>query len=383
MTQTAAVTGTHLGCPPTFDSVGPHAQGSARPGQTSQEGAVWRAKRNLHPPPPPTPRVSSLGLSRIPSTGTQELEGGGQEATKPRKDAQTCRACPLTEPRSARHGARSLAAAPPTGRSLDPVQAHAPEPPPRRGAVHSARRHGHTAFYSTGCEQDSRARVFFFKKIIIEELSLFKLQSFKFKYSSGPDGRVGRNPALPRTTKRKVTTNPKSINQKRQKTRSHGTLTTMEVKRKPTRTPRPVRPQTTPAGGPPPPPHTVGAGSCRPGCGRGWRSGRGPLNGRLRLRATEDHSGVCWGGRNPRSHTRARWKVRQRPAGSRAGPALAPPPQAAPSPAGRVAGLRVTEGPAPLQPTSCAKTKKWGPNREQSRTRVRELSGEERARLWV
>ena len=41
------------------------------------------------------------------------------------------------------------------------------------------------------------------------------------------DGDIGRNPLLPRPTKRRITTNLKSINnQKRQKIKLHGTLTT-------------------------------------------------------------------------------------------------------------------------------------------------------------
>ena len=62
------------------------------------------------------------------------------------------------------------------------------------------------------------------------------------KGSSGQDGGVGRNPLLPCTTKRRITTNLKSIsNQKRQKIKLHGTLTTKELKKKSIRTTRPVR----------------------------------------------------------------------------------------------------------------------------------------------
>ena len=59
--------------------------------------------------------------------------------------------------------------------------------------------------------------------------------------SSGQDGGIGRNPSLPRTTKRRITTNLISINnQKRQKIKLHGIPTTKELKRKTTRTRRPV-----------------------------------------------------------------------------------------------------------------------------------------------
>ena len=51
--------------------------------------------------------------------------------------------------------------------------------------------------------------------------------------SSGQDGGIGRNPLLPHTTKRRITTNLKSINnQKCQKVKLHGTLTTKELKKK-------------------------------------------------------------------------------------------------------------------------------------------------------
>ena len=91
--------------------------------------------------------------------------------------------------------------------------------------------------------------------------------------SSSQDGGVGGNPSLPCTTNRRITTNLKSINnQKCQKIKLHGTLTTKELKKKSTRATRPVRWWTTQADseklG-----HLVGLG------GRGW------LNGKLRLRA--------------------------------------------------------------------------------------------------
>ena len=55
---------------------------------------------------------------------------------------------------------------------------------------------------------------------------------------------------LPRTTKRRITTNLKSINnQKRQKIKLHGTLTTKELKKKSIRTTRPVRRRTTDCAG--------------------------------------------------------------------------------------------------------------------------------------
>ena len=54
--------------------------------------------------------------------------------------------------------------------------------------------------------------------------------------SSGQDGDVGRNPSLPHTTKRRKTTNLKTINNKKShKIKLHGTLTTKKLKKQPTR----------------------------------------------------------------------------------------------------------------------------------------------------
>ena len=62
--------------------------------------------------------------------------------------------------------------------------------------------------------------------------------------SSGQDGGVGRNLSLPCTTKRRITTNLKSINnQKDQKIKLHGTPTTTELKKQSNKTARLVRMQ--------------------------------------------------------------------------------------------------------------------------------------------
>ena len=78
---------------------------------------------------------------------------------------------------------------------------------------------------------------------------------------SSQDGGIGRNALPPRTTKRRITTNLKTINnQKCQKIKLHGTLTTNKLKKKSTRTTRLVR-------------WTVQADSENPGKaaeGRGW-----------------------------------------------------------------------------------------------------------------
>ena len=60
--------------------------------------------------------------------------------------------------------------------------------------------------------------------------------------SSGQDGGVGRNPSLLHMTKRRITTNLKSVNnQKCQKIKLHGTLTTKELKKQSARPTRLVR----------------------------------------------------------------------------------------------------------------------------------------------
>ena len=65
-------------------------------------------------------------------------------------------------------------------------------------------------------------------------------------WSSNQDGGLGRDPSLPPTTKRRITTNLKSINnQKCQKIKLHGTMTTTELKKISTRKTRPLRWQTT------------------------------------------------------------------------------------------------------------------------------------------
>ena len=69
-----------------------------------------------------------------------------------------------------------------------------------------------------------------------------KKRALGFWGSSGQDGGTGRNPSLPRTTKRRMTTNLKSIkNQKCQKIKQHGTPTTKELKKQSTRTTTPVK----------------------------------------------------------------------------------------------------------------------------------------------
>ena len=64
---------------------------------------------------------------------------------------------------------------------------------------------------------------------------LGQLDSYMPKHetqSLGQDGGIGRNPSLPRTTKRRITTNLKSINnQKCHKIKLYGTPTTKELKK--------------------------------------------------------------------------------------------------------------------------------------------------------
>ena len=73
--------------------------------------------------------------------------------------------------------------------------------------------------------------------------------------SSGQDGGIGGNLLLPRTTKRRITTNLKSIKkQKCQKIKLNGTPMTKELEKKSARTTRLVRLQTGAT------PQTLGAG---------------------------------------------------------------------------------------------------------------------------
>ena len=66
--------------------------------------------------------------------------------------------------------------------------------------------------------------------------------NLKKNLSSDQDGGVNTNPSLPHTTKRRITTNVKLINnQKCQKIKLHGTPTTKELKKKSTRPTRLVR----------------------------------------------------------------------------------------------------------------------------------------------
>ena len=105
--------------------------------------------------------------------------------------------------------------------------------------------------------------------------------------SSRQDGGIGRNTSLPRTTKRTITTNLKSINnQKCQKIKLCGTLTTKELKEQSTRTTRLVRQVDREN-----PQWDDGT------CGHGW------LNRKLRLRADCGlQQGLLWWEKLPVSH---------------------------------------------------------------------------------
>ena len=116
-----------------------------------------------------------------------------------------------------------------------------------------------------------------------------------FYWSYGQDGGIGRDTWLPPTNKRRITTNLKSINnQKCQKIKLHGTLTTKELKKKSTRTTRPVRRQTLQADwGKPWPPVDLGG---RAGCWAQWAAREG-----LTLRGFEVAVGYGWGCHSRRS----------------------------------------------------------------------------------
>ena len=128
-------------------------------------------------------------------------------------------------------------------------------------------------------------------------------------FSSSQDGGVGRNLWLPHTTKRRITTNLKSINnQNHQKIKLHGTPTTKELKKKSTRTTRLVRRRTTQTNSEK---LLKGSGPW----GWGWLpssvdcEGEADLRGKLRLREVAVDYRGCNSGRNSQSHTRVTRKV--------------------------------------------------------------------------
>ena len=110
--------------------------------------------------------------------------------------------------------------------------------------------------------------------------------------SSNQDGHVSRNPSLPRTTKRRITTNLKSINnQKCQKIKLHGSLTTKELKKQSNKITRPVRQWTE---------RTWSAVADYAG-GADWT---GNWDSELTV-----NYGCCHSRRNSQSHMRICWKV--------------------------------------------------------------------------
>ena len=99
-------------------------------------------------------------------------------------------------------------------------------------------------------------------------------------WSPGQDGGVGRNPLLPPTTKSRIRTNLKSINnQKHQKINWHGTPTIKELKKKSTRTIRLVRTHGKAAD------RALGWGQLKKTVARRWAERAVWLKVKLRLRA--------------------------------------------------------------------------------------------------
>ena len=134
------------------------------------------------------------------------------------------------------------------------------------------------------------------------ELQQWKHCHFELKGQRGTssqDGGVGWNPSLPHTTKRRITANLKSTNnQKCQKIKQYGTLTTKELKKQ-FRTTRLVRREDRE----------------NPLRGGGLRR-RAGWTGNWGSELTVDCCGRgCHGGRNPQCHMRVRWKVRYNRAG--------------------------------------------------------------------
>ena len=143
-------------------------------------------------------------------------------------------------------------------------------------------------------------------------------------WSSGQDGGTGRNPSLPHTTKRRITTNLKSINnQKCQKIKLHGTPTTKELKKQSTRPTRPVR--------------TLGEAADYEG-GASWEKLREVVDHRGRAGWTgnwdSELSGLQWGlsqwEKLPVSHESWLESTDRADKASCIVPSLAPPPQAVP-----------------------------------------------------
>ena len=141
---------------------------------------------------------------------------------------------------------------------------------------------------------------------------------------------VGKNPLLPCTTKRRITSNLKSINnQKCQKIKLHGTAPTKELKKQSTRPTRPVRQvdrENLWQGRP-----NVWAGPAeRNHCEVADCVGRAGWKGNWDSELTVDCLRCCYGGRNSQSHITLVGKCPRAEQGSCIAPSQAPPPQAAP-----------------------------------------------------
>ena len=153
------------------------------------------------------------------------------------------------------------------------------------------------------------------KKIILENRTMYETHLKKYIKNrlrgSGQDGGVGRNPSLPRTTKRRIKTNLKSINnQKCQKIKLHGTPITTALKKQSTRTTRLVR-------------HWM-----ERNCGEVADCvGGGDLTGNWDSEVAVDYGG-CQGGGNSQPQREFIEKCARDKQASCIVPSLAPPPQA-------------------------------------------------------
>ena len=144
--------------------------------------------------------------------------------------------------------------------------------------------------------------------------NIFFYVSNSYSGSSGQHGGIGRNPSLPHRTKKRITTNLKSINnQKCKKIKLHGTPTTKELKKQSTRPTRPVRWADRDSG--------QGSGPR----GQGW------MNGKLRLRANCGPPQVLpWWEKLPISHESSLESRARAEQESYIFPSLTPPPWTAP-----------------------------------------------------
>ena len=132
--------------------------------------------------------------------------------------------------------------------------------------------------------------------------------------SSSQDGGIGRNPSLPPTTKRKITTNLKTTNnQKCQKIKLHGTLDNQGIEETVNQTNQTGRRETGRQADREKP--WQGGAPCGQGLAERTpskaadREGGAGCMGKCDSELTVDYDRGCHSGRNSQYHTRVHWKV--------------------------------------------------------------------------